>query len=139
MKKSQLTKKEVIEGIQKENVCFEDLSEQLRDNKDIVLEVVKVDRVALNYASERLKDDYEIVLESVKNYAFSLEYASKRLQDKKELLEILEKENVDDLLYLDTDKMWYRQRMDFLDNLREKELIEKNIILSSKVAKKSKF
>lgn len=70
------------------SIIFNSLSEELKDDKDIVLKVVHRYGDAIKHASERLRDDREIVLKAVQNphSEFLLQYVSERLRHDEEII-----------------------------------------------------
>jgi hypothetical protein len=70
------------------NIIFASLSDQLKDDKDIVLKVVHRYGDAIKHASERLRDDREVVLKAVQNHhnEFLLQYVSERLRNDEEII-----------------------------------------------------
>ena len=56
-------------------------SEQLKNDYEFILKIVNLKGRCLKYASHKLKNNYNIVLEAVKNNGYSLKYSSKELQN----------------------------------------------------------
>lgn len=65
------------------------LSDELRDDKEIVLLCVKYNGYHLKYASERLKGDKEVVMVAIENDKYAIKNASKELQDDPEIIKLL--------------------------------------------------
>jgi len=103
----EFNKKEVLAAIEKNNASIlryinggiqyvyilELVSEELKNDKEIILAAVKKHGFALKYASEKLKDDKEVVLAAVNQSSSALidkdsalEHASERLKDDKEVV-----------------------------------------------------
>jgi len=79
---------------------FEDLSDELRDDKEVAVAAIKNDYpLAFEYVSDRLKDDKELLTFAlIENEVLDLEQAneilscaSERLQNDKDILEIMKK------------------------------------------------
>lgn len=71
---------------------FNDISDELKDDKEAMLIAVQRFGFLLELASDRLKDDKDIVLAAVKEGGtYLLEYASKRLQEDADVLEAVKK------------------------------------------------
>ena len=62
------------------------VSENLKNDKEVVLAAVKQSGYALEYASENLKNDKEVVLAAVKTDSDAIGYASKKLQADKDVI-----------------------------------------------------
>jgi hypothetical protein len=60
------------------------LSENNKNNKNIVLEVVRKNGIMLKNASDKLKKDREVVLEAIKQNAYALDFACEEFQKDKE-------------------------------------------------------
>lgn len=69
------------------------LSEELRDDKEIVLCAVRNTADALKYASDRLKNDPEVVTAAVMKNYYSLEHASEGLRTNRNFIASLVKNN----------------------------------------------
>lgn len=67
------------------------LSDELKDDKEIVSLCVKYSGYHLKYASERLKADKEVVMIAIKNDKYAIKNAPEELQDDPEIIEILRK------------------------------------------------
>jgi hypothetical protein len=57
----------------------------LRNNKEVVLSAVSISGHVLEYASKKMQDDKEIVKTAASNYGYALEYASKELRSDKDV------------------------------------------------------
>jgi CxxC motif-containing protein len=66
--------------------AIEYASEELRNNKEIMLRVVKQDGRLLKYASDELKNDKEVVSEALDTHCLALEYASEIIRNDKEVV-----------------------------------------------------
>lgn len=77
---------EVIEGAlhSKYKDGFRDMPDWVRNNKDYALLAVATGG-NLQYVSENLKDDFDVVSKAIKNYPFAIQHASDRLKDNKEI------------------------------------------------------
>lgn len=62
------------------------VSEELRNDKDVVLAAVSNYGYALEYASKELCADKEVVLAAVRDNGYALEYASKELRADKDVV-----------------------------------------------------
>jgi hypothetical protein len=71
------------------STIFSNLSEELRDDKELVLKVVREYGDAIKYTSERLCDDRDVVLTAVQNphYEFLLQYVSEKLKHDEEIIQ----------------------------------------------------
>ena len=58
------------------------MSDELRDDRDVVLAAVDKDVWALSFASDRLKDDENIILEAIKINGTSIRFSSERIKNK---------------------------------------------------------
>lgn len=115
MNNSKLTKEQVINAIHKNKLYFYDLEEKFQNDKDIVLEALKKDIRTIKFISEDFLND-------------------------KDILEVLEKCNIKQ--WNDFTIKWYAEKMEVLNNLRnkeDKEIMEKLITSSKKVQKKNKY
>ena len=67
----------------KRNIFFSlmHLSDELRDDYDIVKYFVNLNGIEIKYASDRLKDDNTIVLDAIKNHSSSIHYANPRFKE----------------------------------------------------------
>ncbi|HAB66131.1 MAG TPA: hypothetical protein DCE23_02065 [Firmicutes bacterium] len=61
------------------------ISNDFRDDKDVMIHLVRVRGLNLEIASERLQDDYDVVLEAVKSNWEALRYASSDLCNNKDI------------------------------------------------------
>jgi len=68
------------------NFNLNELSERLRNSKDVVLAAVRRDANNLAYASEELRADREFVLEAVKQNGYALEHSSEELRGDREVV-----------------------------------------------------
>jgi hypothetical protein len=78
----------IILEVLKKNKKFtiNSLSEEFRNDYDIVLEAVKNKGINLKFASEELQNNYNIVLEAVKNNGLSIQFSSYTLQNNKNII-----------------------------------------------------
>lgn len=98
-------KKAIVSVRESNGLCFENLSEDLRNNIDVVREtslcnrwqlkfagkrayvkLIKEDPGLLKFASEQLKDDKKVVLLAVKGNGMALKFASDTLKDDEEVV-----------------------------------------------------
>ena len=63
---------------------FESSSKQLRSNKEFCLKAVKITWSCIRFISEQLKDDDDIILAAMETNDVAIDYASKRIKEKKE-------------------------------------------------------
>jgi hypothetical protein len=77
------------------------LSEELRDDKEIVITAVSNTADALKYASDRLKNDPEVVTAAVMENYYSLEHASEGLRTNRNFIASLVKKNSSVLRVID--------------------------------------
>ena len=69
------------------------LSEELKDDKEVVIKNVQKDGISLVFASERLKNDRDVVAEAIKENPESIKYGGPDIINNKEIfLEILKKD-----------------------------------------------
>jgi hypothetical protein len=61
------------------------LSDELKNDKDIVSKIIGIDPYAIRYASDRLKDDEEILIKAMSKDPSLIDNASPRLRVDKEL------------------------------------------------------
>ena len=76
----------VMEALKKDSFALEYASEDLKKDKEIVKTAIEKRGLALWYASEELKNDRDIVLNAVKNNGIALGYASLELRKDKEII-----------------------------------------------------
>ena len=62
------------------------ISDELKDDREVVLAAVKKYGFNLTYASEELKKDREIVLEAVKNCGYALKYVIEEFKNDREII-----------------------------------------------------
>ena len=62
-----MNKKEALEIVKSSGYELENLSDELKKDKEIVLEAVKQNGTVIQFADDSLKKDEEIVLEAIKN------------------------------------------------------------------------
>jgi hypothetical protein len=67
---------------------LEYLSDELKNNKELILYLVEKNGDILQYASDALKDDYDVVLEAVNCSEESLRFASDRLKNNRTICKI---------------------------------------------------
>ena len=72
---------ETLNRIRENGLRLHNVSDELKNNPEIILAAVEQDSNLLEFASERLKDNYNIVLAGLKNRGIALEFASERLKD----------------------------------------------------------
>jgi len=78
-------------------------SDELKNNREFILKVVKQRGSALDHTSEELKNDREIVLEAVKQYYGAFEYVPEYLKKDKEIILEAVKKNGSALKYASDD------------------------------------
>ena len=71
----------VLTAVKRYGGNLESASKQLQDNDDIVAAAVKNSSGALKFASPRLKNNFDIVMTAVKSSSFTLLYAGEEMQD----------------------------------------------------------
>jgi hypothetical protein len=76
----------VSETVKINGVCIIYASENCKNNKEIALLAVKNKGYALEFIFENLKNNKEVVMAAVKNYGEALKYASENLRDNKEVV-----------------------------------------------------
>ncbi len=81
-----MTKEEAIEQVKKNGYFLSDVSDEFKNDKEIVLAAVSNKGWTLKYASNELKNNKEIVLAAVSNNGYSLKYASDELKNDKEFV-----------------------------------------------------
>ncbi len=62
------------------------VSDEFKNDKEIVLKAVSAHGSSLEYASDALKDDKEVVIAAIENFGIALKYASARLKDDKDVV-----------------------------------------------------
>lgn len=81
--------------------CLKDVSDELKDDREIVFEFCRYSTFNLAYASERLRDDYEIVMTAISNSkAVSIYYFSERLKNNREIVEAALAKSPDQFKYV---------------------------------------
>lgn len=79
--------KEVALAVVKKDIkLFKDLDEELQGSKEFIIEVAKHRSSVLKYVSEELRRDKELVLAVVKQSGEALKYASKELRGDREVV-----------------------------------------------------
>lgn len=73
-------KKEALEDVKENGLFLKFISDELKDDKDVVMQAVKDNAYALQYASERLKDDEDVVFEAMEKNTLAFRFASDRLK-----------------------------------------------------------
>ena len=73
-------------NIDKDKETLEDLSKEIKTNKDFILELVTQNGLFLEYASEELQSDKEIVLAAVTNNGEALRYANEEFLKSREFV-----------------------------------------------------
>ena len=66
-----------------------ELSDELKDDKEIVSLCIKYSGYYLNYASKRLKADKEVVMLAINNDKYAIRYAPEEIQNDPEIIEKL--------------------------------------------------
>lgn len=90
-----MDKQTLIEEIKRKNVwAIKHVSNDLRDDREVILMVVKRMGLTLKYASKTLRNDPEIVFEAAKETGWALEHASMSLRSNKDFLLKLIKEDI---------------------------------------------
>lgn len=80
------SKKQALEYVRQHGYLLQYLSDELKDDYDVVLSALKENPSTFKYASERLRDNKELALISMKDFGYSLEFASCRLKSDKEVV-----------------------------------------------------
>ena len=86
----------MIEGIKNHGLILSFVSDQLRDDEDVVSIALKKNILDFEFASPRIKDSFDIASKIVKKDGSLLEFVSKRLQDDEELRYIAKTDDRDD-------------------------------------------
>lgn len=88
-------KQAILEGLKNRTIRVQlnDLSENLRDDKEVVLALIQNDGRNFKDASDRLKKDKEVVLAALERYPLSFEYADKTMKNDKEIVQAALKED----------------------------------------------
>eukprot|EP00746_Dinoflagellata_sp_MGD_P168013 gnl/MRDRNA2_/MRDRNA2_99083_c0_seq1.p1 gnl/MRDRNA2_/MRDRNA2_99083_c0~~gnl/MRDRNA2_/MRDRNA2_99083_c0_seq1.p1 ORF type:complete len:584 (-),score=93.39 gnl/MRDRNA2_/MRDRNA2_99083_c0_seq1:59-1810(-) len=68
------------------NLGYKYISEELKDDREVVMEAVSRNGAALTYASEALKDDREVVQNAILSNSWALADASDKLKNDKKLV-----------------------------------------------------
>ena len=76
----------VLVAVTEYGVALEYASDTLRNDREVVLAAVRQDGDALVHASDELKNDREIVLAAVHQNGWALQYASEELRNDKEIV-----------------------------------------------------
>ena len=81
-----LTEKEnILKLIKKKNIIISNISEEFKDDIDIIAEAIDNNWLDFQYASSNLKNNKFIVLQAVKMNWYSLYWASKNMQNDKDI------------------------------------------------------
>ena len=84
---------EMIEAVKRDGYAFQDASEELQGDREVVMEAVKQHGQALRHASEELKGDKEVVTEAVKHHGWALRHAAEELKGDREVVMEAVKQN----------------------------------------------
>ena len=91
------------------NCLLYDLSDRLKNDRDVVIKSLKIQPKSFRFISDRLKNDKEVVLAAIKVYGNNLQYASERYQKDSRLIKIareqLLKYNRHEIFFLDMKKL----------------------------------
>ena len=90
----------VLAAVRKnENLFNENFSLEMKNDIDVVLVAVNHSGVALKHASDEMKDNDIVVIDAVKNNGYALQYASERLRKDKIVVQAAVNNNIDSLKY----------------------------------------
>ena len=106
----------ILQGMKYNISAIQFASPKLQDDKELVMQAVKQLGYNLKFISDRLKDDPDIVIEAVKNDSYVLKYASERIKNNPDLIK---EDSVIDTLLKDADAKVNHTIKDI--NNREKE------------------
>jgi len=76
----------VLKAVKRCRWDFEYVDDELKNDKSFVMEIVKINGNLLEYVSKSLKDDKDVVMEAVKHSDYALCYASERLRDDEDVV-----------------------------------------------------
>ena len=77
---------DTINNLTQNGNALQYVSDELKNDKEVVLAAITEDGRALEYASDELKNDKEVVLAAVTQYGRALEYASDELKNDKDVV-----------------------------------------------------
>lgn len=106
-------KKNIISLLQNGVITINDLSEELKNDKEIILSVVKINGLLLEFASDELKSDKEVVLAALKNDKNALEYVSDKM-----------KSDIDVFLLTDSSSTSYLHGINWYDKIGKEQFQE---------------
>lgn len=83
----------VLIAVKNNGFALEHVSDNLKDNKEVVLATINDNSYALQFASDRLKNDKHVVLKAVGKTDFgrSYEYCGKLMQRDPDVIELANK------------------------------------------------
>ena len=76
----------VLKVVTNHPLAFKYASERLKDNYKIATIAIDAEPLTIKYASYRIKDNYNIVLRTVKRFGSTLKYVSDRLKDHEDIV-----------------------------------------------------
>jgi hypothetical protein len=81
-----ITKQQAIARVARNGDDLQNLSNELRNDREVVLAAVTENGLALQHASNQLRDDRQVVLAAVTRNGSVLQYASNQLRDDREVV-----------------------------------------------------